>query len=57
MNNTFLAKTLMFRLLFFSIIFSSSLHAQELGIFEGHTDVGEKVKPVLLFIFPQPASM
>ena len=45
MNNTFLAKTLMFRLLFFFIIFSASLQAHELGIFEGHTDVGEKVKP------------
>ena len=45
MNNTFLAKTHMFCLLFFSIIFSASLQAQELGIFEGHTDVGEKVKP------------
>ncbi len=45
MKNIFLANTLMIRLIFVLLLSSASTHAQELGVFEGHTDVGEKVKP------------
>ena len=45
MKNIFLANTLMIRLIFVLLFSSASIHAQELGVFEGHTDVGEKVKP------------
>ena len=45
MKNIFLAASPMLRILFFFLISTASLQAQDLGVFEGHTDVGEKVKP------------
>jgi TolB protein len=45
MKNIFLAASLMLRILFFFLLFTASLQAQDLGVFDGHTDVGENVKP------------